>query len=113
MSTRDLRRFRRLHPGGVLSRACYDPRMSVTELLRSAAEALAGVDLLVVFGSAARGTDRPRSDVDVGVRLRDDSPAARRAVELALGRSVHREVDVVYLDEPRRSCDSRSRAMAC
>lgn len=81
------------------SRACYDPRMSVNEVLRGAAETLAGVNLLVVFGSAARGTDRPRSDVDVGVRLRDDSPAARRAVELALGRSLRREVDVVYLDE--------------
>lgn len=73
--------------------------MSITELLRGAAEALAGVDLLVVFGSAARRTDRPRSDIDVGVRLRDDSPAARRAVELALGRGLRREVDVVYLDE--------------
>jgi predicted nucleotidyltransferase len=75
--------------------------MSVIELLRRTAEALAGVDLLVVFGSAARGADRPRSDVDVGVRvrLRNDSPAARRAVERVLGRSLRREVDVVYLDE--------------
>ena len=73
--------------------------MSVNEVLRGAPEVLAGVDLLVVFGSAARGADRPRSDIDVGVRLRDDSPAARRAVELALGRSLRREVDVVYLDE--------------
>ena len=73
--------------------------MSVNELLRGAAGALAGVDLLVVFGSAARGADRPRSDVDVGVRLRDDSAAARLAVERALGRALRREVDVVYLDE--------------
>jgi len=81
------------------SRACDDPRMSLNEVVRGAAEALAGVDLLVVFGSAARGTDQPRSDVDVGVRLQDDAPAARRALELALGRSLRREVDVVYLDE--------------
>jgi len=73
--------------------------MSVAETLRRAAETLPEIELLVVFGSLARGVEKARSDVDVGVRLRNQSSAARREVELVLGRVLRREVDVVHLDE--------------
>lgn len=59
---------------------------------------LFGVELAVLFGSHARGAARPGSDVDVAIRLSDDSPEETRGVELALGRAAGRDVDVVPLD---------------
>ena len=51
------------------------------------------VRLAVLFGSAARGVDGEDSDIDLLVRLRDDTfaPRARAvtALEQALGRRVH------------------------
>ena len=63
--------------------------------------------LAVMFGSAARGTARSDSDVDVGVLLDDDDglPALRVAIE----RAVDRSVDLVSLrTAPPLSCVSRS-----
>lgn len=54
----------------------------------------------MLFGSSVRAAARPDSDVDLGLRLRDDSIASRHAVERGLSRAVAgRRVDVVYLDE--------------
>ena len=61
----------------------------------------AGVDVAILFGSAATGVLRPDSDIDVGI-----VPSAGRAFtvadELALGaeleRALGREVDLVRLD---------------
>jgi len=55
------------------------------------------LDLLVIFGSAARGTAHSRSDLDLGIVLRGNS-ARRRQVEVALARAAGREVDAVDLD---------------
>jgi predicted nucleotidyltransferase len=62
----------------------------LTEEIAHALEGTSGVRLAVVFGSAARGTARSGSDVDVGVLLEedDDLPALQVALERALGRSV-------------------------
>lgn len=64
--------------------------MSLTEDLAHALEGASGVRLAVMFGSAARGTARSDSDVDVGVLLDDDDdlPALRVALERAVARSV-------------------------
>ena len=69
----------------------------------------AGVRLIVVFGSAARGADRPDSDLDVGVLFdgagrapllgepAEPFEARREAVADAL--RADREIDLVVLDE--------------
>ena len=64
--------------------------MSLTEDLAHALQGSRGVRLAVMFGSAARHTARPDSDVDVGVLLDDDDglPALRVTLERAVGRSV-------------------------
>ena len=64
--------------------------MSLPEDLAHALEGSSGVRLAVMFGSAARGTARSHSDVDVGVLLDDEDglPALRVALERALDRSV-------------------------
>src|SRR5688500_16172319 len=64
--------------------------MSFTGDLAHALEESSGVRLAVMFGSAARGTARSDSDVDVGVLLDDDDglPALRVALERVVGRSV-------------------------
>ena len=66
--------------------------------LTSALSDIPGIRLAVLFGSMARGTTTPRSDVDVGILFAVDSTDARRLVEAALGRAVMREVDVVSLE---------------
>src|SRR5690349_14548679 len=57
------------------------------------------VRLLVLFGSTARGTAGPRSDVDLGVLLDPYSAALRFKVDAELGRTAGREVDTVLLDD--------------
>lgn len=75
------------------------PMPALLDRLREALADLPAVRLAVVFGSVARGEERPGSDVDVGIRLDPDSSALRQEVEAALGRAAGREVDVVFLDE--------------
>jgi predicted nucleotidyltransferase len=69
------------------------------ERLVARIESLPAVRLAVLFGSAARGSTGPRSDVDLGLRIEPDTAATRGAVEAALGRASGEEVDVIYLDE--------------
>jgi len=53
----------------------------------------------LLFGSAARGTDTPESDIDVLVGLRD--PSLERVIELSakLTGATGRRVDVVRLED--------------
>src|SRR5215217_7290197 len=74
--------------------------MSLEDLLRQSAASLPEVRLAVLFGSTARGTAGPRSDVDLGVLLDPDTPDARLRVEVELGRAVgDRSVDLIFLKE--------------
>jgi predicted nucleotidyltransferase len=57
------------------------------------------VRLAVLFGSAARGTDTPRSDVDVLVALRDSSLDRVVDLELKLTTATGRRVEVVRVEE--------------
>lgn len=63
--------------------------------------ARAGVELAVLFGSAAKGKLRPDSDIDIGI-LPSSAGAIGFEDELALGaeleRILGREVDLVRLD---------------
>lgn len=68
-------------------------------------ESIEGISALLVFGSRARGTERPDSDLDVAVlpSVEDDPKARRRlqtrlAVELA-DLAPEGRVDVILLDE--------------
>jgi len=93
-----------------------------------------GLGLVVVFGSGARGTARPESDLDVGVLRADGRPlthaehsailwelggAATRAVDLAdlatddaiFRREVARDGRVVYADDPERWIDFVARTL--
>jgi len=67
--------------------------------LRAALRTEHNVRFALLFGSAARGTSAPRSDVDVLVALRD--PHLERIVELAtkLTAATGRRVDVVRLED--------------
>jgi predicted nucleotidyltransferase len=74
--------------------------MSILDRLREGATALPAVQLAVLFGSAARGEERRRSDLDVGVLLDPNTAASRAQAQAALDRAAGgREVDVVSLDE--------------
>lgn len=78
--------------------SCGDGDMTQREqILATVNAALAGdarVELAVVFGSVARGQERPESDVDVAVLA-----AGVELAEIAalISAHVHREVDVVSL----------------
>jgi predicted nucleotidyltransferase len=69
------------------------------EALRDQLAALPAVRLAAAFGSVARGTDRPGSDLDLGLLLDPDSMEIRWEIEAVLGRAAGREVDFVYLNE--------------
>ena len=95
-----------------------NPAMSRPEgALREALESRPGVRLAVLFGSAARGTTGPRSDLDVGVILEEGLGLTE--VENALARATGRRVEVVRLDTAppllrfeiaRDACSSPSRS---
>jgi predicted nucleotidyltransferase len=71
--------------------------MDVLDALRECLERHPEVRLAVLFGSAARGESRERSDVDLGLRLVPGRlPDA--ALEADLGRAAGRAVDLVILD---------------
>jgi predicted nucleotidyltransferase len=73
------------------------PDVSLDEQLKQTAASLPGIRLLVLFGSAAKGSDRRRSDVDVGIIL--EEPSSRAEVEIVLGRAAGRAIDIVDLNE--------------
>jgi predicted nucleotidyltransferase len=70
--------------------------------LRRAFEAETDVAYALLFGSRARGTAHPGSDVDVAVELARGAPRdvnAVGALMARLGSAVGRPVDLVLLDE--------------
>ena len=72
-----------------------DPR-SIASAAGEVAAATPGVQLLVLFGSAASGRLRPESDVDVGWQG-DPPPGGEAALLAALERRLGREVHLVDL----------------
>ncbi len=72
--------------------------MSSLQSIRRLLEARPDVRLAYLFGSAARGEERPRSDLDVGVLFEDDpAPEAINRLVAELERAVGRPVDLVVL----------------
>ncbi len=57
-----------------------------------------GVELLVLFGSASRGEERPGSDVDLAVKMKKDRAVSKLDLLYRLGELFKdREVDLVVL----------------
>jgi predicted nucleotidyltransferase len=71
---------------------------SVHEKLREILEATPGVELAALFGSHARGTASPDSDLDLALRLHPDDPREHDRLVTEIERAVGREVDVVVMD---------------
>ncbi len=67
--------------------------------LRGALRTERNTRFALLFGSAARGEDTERSDVDVIVSLRDPSFSRLSDLRLKLEAAVGRSVDVVLLEE--------------
>ncbi len=65
--------------------------------LRLALAEFSVVRLAVLFGSAARGGDKPGSDVDLGVLLEPDDPSQLWAIDLAVGSALRRTIDLIDL----------------
>lgn len=61
------------------------------------------VGLAVLFGSSARGDDRPDSDIDVLVSLRDGDPLSLAALTLRLEPTLDRPVQLVMLEAAEAS----------
>lgn len=59
------------------------------------------VELAVLYGSAARGSDTSGSDIDVLVRFRDDERGSTAALARRLEERVGRSVDVARLSRVR------------
>ena len=73
--------------------------MDLADRLRQHAASRPEVKLAVLFGSNARGTAGPKSDVDLGLLLEPDTRPNRIEIEAELERAAHRTLDVIYLDE--------------
>jgi predicted nucleotidyltransferase len=81
-----------------------DETPSLDERIRELAEPFQGISVLAVFGSRARGTHRPDSDLDVAVLPTVMDSRARWLLRLDLGAALadlapDGRVDVVLLDE--------------
>ncbi len=72
-------------------------RMSAAETLTRVLEEMPAVRLAVLFGSAARHTDRPDSDIDLAVLVEGDADS-HSMLAVTLERAVGRPVDLVWLD---------------
>jgi predicted nucleotidyltransferase len=59
------------------------------------------VALATLYGSAARGDDHSRSDIDLLVAFRNDAPEAASALARRLERALQRPVDVARLSRVR------------
>lgn len=74
------------------------------EQILRAAEEIPGISVLAVFGSRARGTHRPDSDLDVAVLPENGDPQIRRRLQVRVAVALadlapEGQVDVVILDE--------------
>lgn len=67
--------------------------------LRSALRTEPNVRFALLFGSAARGTDGPQSDVDILVELRDSGLDEVLDLEIKLTETLGRPVDLTLLDD--------------
>jgi predicted nucleotidyltransferase len=70
---------------------------AIRSVVRGALDGCPGVELAVLFGSAARGGTRAR-DLDIGVWLTADDTSELLSINTALGRALRRPVDLTLLN---------------
>jgi predicted nucleotidyltransferase len=80
--------------------------------LRTALRTEQNVHFALLFGSAARGEDSAASDIDLLVEMRDPSLARIADLEAKLEALIGRRVDVLTLDDARRSNRVLAQALA-
>jgi predicted nucleotidyltransferase len=73
--------------------------MSQVEELSKSIAALPEVELVVLFGSEARGRARRGSDVDLAVKLAPETAETRRRVRQAIAGWIGKPVDLVFLKD--------------
>jgi len=78
-------------------------RWQLLAALRAALRTEPNVSFALLFGSAARGDDGTRSDVDLIVQFRDSSLTRVLELEERLERAIERKVDVVSLEAAERN----------
>lgn len=71
--------------------------MTGTQPLRSILSEFSAIRLAVLFGSTARGTESPRSDVDLAVLLEEDDPGRLWDIDVAAAGALRRTIDLVDL----------------
>jgi predicted nucleotidyltransferase len=71
--------------------------------LRRALRTEPNVRLAVVYGSVARGDEKPGSDIDLLVSLREDHPDAAVKLAVRLEHALGQEVDVTRLNRIQNS----------
>ena len=71
--------------------------MDVVDRLREVLCPFSEIRLAVLFGSMARSQTRPGSDVDLGILLASEARDLWLDVEVAVGRGLGRDVDLVDL----------------
>jgi len=78
--------------------------MKITDGIRLGIAEIAdafGLSLVLLFGSVAAGTDRPDSDIDIGVQFKDGDPGLSHTLDLQLKLSDlfrERDVDLAILN---------------
>ncbi len=70
---------------------------AIRSVVRGVLDGCSGVELAVLFGSAARGGTTAR-DVDIGVLLTADDTRELLSINTALGRALRRPVDLTLLN---------------
>ena len=71
--------------------------------LRSVLRTEPNIETAILFGSVARGTDHPGSDIDLLVALRRDSPLAAAELAARLDEKIGASVQVTRLSAAQRS----------
>ena len=92
------RTVKAIAPTPVAQNAANGEFADVADQLRSALEGFAGLELVLLYGSLARGQARPDSDVDIAVQA--DLPLSaqeRMALIDTVSRTLQRPVDLVDL----------------
>lgn len=85
---------------------------SIVEQCKAALQDEPGIEVAVLYGSCARGTQRADSDVDIAVAAAQPlSPDERVALATRLALKLGRDVDILDLRQP--PCAAMHQALTC
>ena len=96
---RSLRRARGHHPLPLTEEEWLRGHWKVVSGLRRALRSEPSVRAALLFGSVAKGTDTPASDIDVVVDLQSDDQMDLRGLRRRLARKLGRSIDLFLLSD--------------